>query len=536
MKLTFKSIYAAFGLALLSATTVSSQSVKLEAAPDAVKKYSATITVEELKDHLYILASDDYEGRETGELGQKKAADYIARFFMQNGLTGPVRDNPNPYFQPISFRGRLVENVSLRSANAELEYGKDFISRSLSDQDFSQVELVFAGYGLEKEGYNDFAGIDARGKGVVILDGEPTGKNGEELMKDVPSVWRRLRTLSEKGAAFVLVVYPTQEQAETRLAYYGQANKPSLSMPGEEAGNSRMPFLLIAPDALAELFGVAPKKYYKAIEKNIKKNKPMGGLFSTQVELAYRLRDREITSENVLGFMEGTDLKEEIVVITSHYDHVGVNGGEVYNGADDDGSGTVGVLEIAHAFAQAAGDGARPRRSILFMTVTGEEKGLLGSRYYTDNPVFPLANTVTNLNIDMIGRVDPEHEEKNSDYVYIIGSDMLSSELDAIHKQISGRYFQDMYMDYKYNTKDDPNRFYYRSDHYNFAKHNIPIIFYFNGTHEDYHQAGDTPDKINYPLLAKRARLVFATAWEIANRDRAPVVDRTDGEMSRDRE
>lgn len=258
----------------------------------------------------------------------------------------------------------------------------------------------------------------------------------------------------------------------------------------------------------------------------------MGGLYSTTVDLSYQLMDKGIVSENVLGFMEGTDLRDEIVVITSHYDHVGVNGGEVYNGADDDGSGTVGVLEIANAFAQAVEEGNRPRRSILFMTVTGEEKGLLGSKYYTDNPIFPLAKTVTNLNIDMIGRVDPDHEEKNSDYVYIIGSNMLSSELDDIHKKVSTEYFQGMQMDYKYNTKDDPNRFYYRSDHYNFAKNNIPIIFYFNGTHADYHQASDTPDKINYPLLAKRAQLVFSTAWEIANRNLAPKVDRIDGEVS----
>ncbi len=522
---------AAFGLFafFISIAINSAQSIKLESNPEALEKYAKKITVEELKTHLYTLASDDYEGRETGQLGQKMAADYIARFFMGNGLAGPVKDNPNPYLQPIYFRGRMVRDVQLRSANAELTFKKDFVSRSISDQEFSNAELVFAGYGLEQADYNDFEGLDVKGKGVVIIEGAPKDKNGKALLENVPSVWRRLRALAQKEAKFVLVVYASQEQADNRLAFYSNMiNKPQLSMPEEKVRNSSMPYLLISPEALARLFGETPKKYFKTIEKGLKKKRPLGGLYRAKVDLSFQLADRQISSENVLGYLEGTDLKDELVVVTAHYDHDGIKNGEIYNGADDDGSGTVGLLEIAQSFATAAKEGKGPRRSMLFMTVTGEEKGLLGSRYYTDNPIFPLAKTVTNLNIDMIGRVDPNHETENSDYVYIIGSDMLSTELDAIHKEIATTRFQDLYMDYKYNTKDDPNRFYYRSDHYNFAKHNIPIIFYFNGTHEDYHQPGDTPDKINYPLLAKRARLIFSTAWEIANRDRAPVVDKAE--------
>ena len=213
------------------------------------------------------------------------------------------------------------------------------------------------------------------------------------------------------------------------------------------------------------------------IEKNGEKGKPMGGLYSTTVELEVKLANRMTNSSNVLGFLEGTDLKDEILVITAHYDHVGVNGGEVYNGADDDGSGTVGVLEIVNAFGLAAKDGVRPRRSVLFMTVTGEEKGLLGSRYYTDKePIFDLGKTITNLNIDMIGRVDEDHTNDRN-YVYIIGSTMLSTELHNVHEKVSATYAPEMNMDYKYNSKDDPNRFYYRSDHYNFAKNNIPVNF-----------------------------------------------------------
>lgn len=229
-------------------------------------------------------------------------------------------------------------------------------------------------------------------------------------------------------------------------------------------------------------------------------------------------------SENVVAFIKGTEKPNEIVVISAHLDHEGIKDGEIYNGADDDGSGTVAILEIAEAFKQAADAGKGPKRSILFLHVTGEEKGLLGSKYYTENPIFPLANTVTNLNIDMIGRVDDRHKG-NPNYVYLIGSDKLSTELHNISEAMNKKY-TNIDLDYKYNDDNDPNRFYYRSDHYNFAKHNIPIIFYFNGTHADYHRPTDTPDKINYEMLENRARLVFHTAWEVANRENRVVVDK----------
>ncbi|CAM1357290.1 M28 family metallopeptidase [Tenacibaculum ascidiaceicola] len=229
-------------------------------------------------------------------------------------------------------------------------------------------------------------------------------------------------------------------------------------------------------------------------------------------------------SENVVAFIKGTEKPDEIVVISAHLDHEGVKNAEIYNGADDDGSGTVAILEIAEAFKQAADAGKGPKRSILFLHVTGEEKGLLGSKYYTENPIFPLANTVADLNIDMIGRVDDRHKG-NPNYVYLIGSDKLSTELHNISEAMNKKY-TNIDLDYKYNDDNDPNRFYYRSDHYNFAKHNIPIIFYFNGTHADYHRPTDTPDKINYEMLENRARLVFHTAWEVANRENRVVVDK----------
>ena len=234
-----------------------------------------------------------------------------------------------------------------------------------------------------------------------------------------------------------------------------------------------------------------------------------------------------IDSYNVLAYIEGSDKANEVLVITSHLDHIGIEAdGQINNGADDDGSGTVAMMEIAEAFVEAKEDGNGPRRSVLFLHVSAEEKGLLGSKYYTDNPIYPMANTVANLNIDMIGRVDSLHIEQ-PDYIYLIGSDILSDDLHAVSEKANQDYVG-LTIDYRYN---DPttlvyefgrwreNRYYYRSDHYHFIKNNIPAIFYFNGTHKDYHAPTDTVEKINYALLEKRTRLIFHTAWEIVNRE-----------------
>jgi len=232
-----------------------------------------------------------------------------------------------------------------------------------------------------------------------------------------------------------------------------------------------------------------------------------------------KIKENLVKTENVVAFIEGSEFPNEYLVISSHLDHIGINSkGEINNGADDDGTGTVALLEIAEAFKQAKDKNQGPKRSIIFLHVTGEEKGLLGSKYYSENPLYPLADTMVNLNVDMIGRVNPKRETNDPNYIYLIGADKLSQELHDISEATNKKYTQ-LSLDYTYNDEKDPNRFYYRSDHYNFAKKNIPVIFYFSGTHEDYHKPGDTPDKILYPTLEKRTRLIFYTAWELANRN-----------------
>jgi hypothetical protein len=232
-------------------------------------------------------------------------------------------------------------------------------------------------------------------------------------------------------------------------------------------------------------------------------------------------------SENIWAFIEGSEKPEEIVVVSAHYDHLGMNDGKIYNGADDDGSGTVAIMEIAAAFQKAKNEGHGPKRSILILHVTGEEHGLHGSRYYTQNPIFPLANTVADVNIDMIGRRDPFHENTNN-YVYLIGSDYLSTDLYNVCEEVNAKN-KFLTIDYKYNDKSDPNRYYYRSDHYNFAKNGIPVVFLYNGEHTDYHKPTDDVSKIEFDALTTRTKYAFAIAWEIANRPNKLVVDKKDG-------
>ena len=298
------------------------------------------------------------------------------------------------------------------------------------------------------------------------------------------------------------------------------------SLEGRETGKKGQK---MAADYIANHFkniGIPPYKkdtYYQKFK--VKSGKHICKCEDCDVGFVKQLfgKKRRIKGENVLGYIEGSDLKDELIIITAHYDHLGKHDSLIFNGADDDGSGTVATLEIAEAFMLAKKAGNGPRRSVLIMPVSGEEKGLLGSKYYTKNPIYPLEKTVANLNIDMIGRLDDWHETAN--YVYLIGADRLSQELHDISETVNSKHIG-LNLDYKFNEEDDPNRYYYRSDHYNFAKNNIPVIFYFNGVHEDYHKVTDTVEKIDFEKVETITRLVFLTAWELANRDERIIVDK----------
>jgi len=272
-----------------------------------------------------------------------------------------------------------------------------------------------------------------------------------------------------------------------------------------------------------EIIGAQSKKIKRWRKKNKKRGKSKKVTLNPNLILTFDKNIDVLRGNNVMGYVEGTDKKDELIVVSAHYDHLGKTGNDIYNGADDNGSGTTTVIEMAQAFALAKDMGAGPRRSVLFLLVTGEEKGLLGSEYYSENPVFPIENTVANVNIDMVGRVDEKYKD-NPNYIYVIGSDRLSTDLHKINEKMNQKYSQ-ITLDYQYNSEQDPNRYYYRSDHYNFARKGIPAIFFFNGTHQDYHRITDTVEKINFEKMEKVGRHFFHTAWELANREDRIVVD-----------
>lgn len=505
-----------FALALLVVACGTSNKTASKKAVANPADYANTITQEDLKTALYKYASDEFQGRETGEPGQKMAVDFLKDHYIKYGIPAAKKDGD--YFQNVPLEVMSPPEVTITANNKTFTATDHIVSVGGGETGkLSAKDIVYASYGIEDEKYSNYTNIDVKGKIVVIKAGEPKNEDGTNLISGETgdSKWSNFRQqfalkrdiAKEKGAVAVLFYYPRVfPMAKMRFG----TSSGRMSLVGKE---DNMYYLLINEDFATNIIS--------DIDTN---DTPK--VINTPMTIDFKKKSKSISSENVAAYIKGSEKPDEVIVISAHLDHEGVKNGEVYNGADDDGSGTVAVVEIAEAFAKAVKDSNGPKRSILFLNVTGEEKGLLGSRHYTDNdPIFPLANTVANLNIDMIGRTDPKRKEGDRNYIYLIGSDKLSTDLHNISEAMNQKYMN-IELDYTFNKKDDPNRFYYRSDHYNFAKNNIPVIFYFNGTHDDYHQPGDTPDKIEYDLLENRARLVFYTAWELANRDERIVVDK----------
>lgn len=488
-------------------------------------KYANTITTVNLSKHLHVLASDEYEGRETGENGQRMAAQYISNQFQNFGI--PPLESKD-YYQNFLLSKQLAQGVDINIGNKKYEFLKDYYYfPGFENQKIEVEKVLFLGYGISDSKYDDYKGNKVKDKVVMILSGEPFTKDTVSLLsgKKAFSEWstnvmKKIEKAKEKNVRVLLIVVGNIEGNVKQNKHKIEA--PNLLLDSKYNEES-IPVIYISKSMANEI--LSSSKITTDSIKGIIKEKLLPKSIKVKTKLLINI-DRKlekVNSQNVLGFIEGTDLKNEIVVVSAHYDHLGKDNDLVFNGADDDGSGTVSIIELAQTFMKAKKDGHGPRRSLVFIAFSGEEKGLLGSKYYTQNPVFPLQNTVVDLNIDMIGRVDERHAD-STNYVYVIGSDKLSSGLHAINERMNVTYTK-MKLDYTYNDVNEPHRYYYRSDHYNFAKNNIPSIFYFNGTHADYHKETDEVEKINFELMQKRARLVFFTAWEIANRNERLIVD-----------
>ena len=482
-----------------------------------VNEYAMGITQKGLKKHLMILASDEYEGRETGTIGQKKAEKYIVDHFKNIGVP-PYKGQ---YTQEFDLMVKDPSRVYIGYGEREFKFLDDFYYYPGGPDAVLDNELVFIGHGIDDPIYSEYTRTDVEGKIVLLYEGEPMSKKGISKLtgSQEKSEWskkteKKVDRLSEMGAKGIIYAFKDFDKSVERIKKFFGRKSLSLEDKKDSPSEDVVPVFYCSLKMADYL--ISNEKALKKFKNKTYKKGPMTRSLG-DIRVRFERNSSKVTSSNVLCFIEGSDKKDEIVVITSHYDHIGITDDEINNGADDDGSGTVAALEIAKAFKAAKDEGNGPRRSVLIMPVSGEEKGLLGSKYYTDNPVFPLENTVVDLNIDMIGRYDEAHEG-NENYVYLIGSDRLSKELHELSEGVNDSCCQ-MELDYTYNAEDDPNKFYYRSDHYNFAKNNIPVIFYFSGVHEDYHQPTDTHEKIRYEKLERTARLIFHTAWEIANRE-----------------
>lgn len=472
------------------------------------KKIAETITETDLRNHLYTIAGEEMEGRETASEGQRKAAAYIENHFKTIGL---LPGNNGSYQQSYPVYRDSLLGSSLQVNGRSFELNKDFqpVLRGTRSGTHYFSEVVFVGYGIADDRHDDYKDVDVRGKAVLMLEGAPKGFTSEKKGFESPaSLNNKFQHASRKGAAAILVVgndFPRKPMLNLGNMYV------NLFAPEHSPG-----FYAVSKNVAASILGGD----WQSVSEAAKSALVAAKIYQANTLLDLKKEVIFLESTNVMGYVEGSDKKDEWLVVTAHYDHLGKRDGVIWYGADDDGSGTVGVLEMAEAFAKAKAAGAGPRRNILFMTVSGEEKGLWGSRYFSEHPTIPIEKTTANLNIDMIGRVDTERTSADTlNYIYVVGDDKLSTELKPLSEAVNKKFTR-MSLDYKFNDPNDKNRIYFRSDHYNFARKGIPVIFYYDGMLQaDYHKPTDTPDKIYYTLMKKRAQLIFHTAWEMANRD-----------------
>ena len=456
------------------------------------ERYASTISIVDLQRHLLVLTSDSLQGRETGEKGQRKAARYLASQFKAAGLKPAVMSNKQPsYYQEFLLNKMAWDQIHLRIKDRKYIHLKNMLYLSNNPKARIQKFDVL----LPEQNKN----VEMKGKLLAYL-------------VDSVSKWREKAAIARKAGAMGAVVFVKNKGFKRTVKSYAPYLSSRYFLVEEAQGKDEELTIVLPASAFRIFFGTSYKQPKRAKHK------------VAQITCEVEARSQDIRTENVVAYVEGSTKRSELLIITAHYDHLGVRGKDIYRGADDNASGTSALLEIAEAFSIAKKQGDGPSRNVLFMAMTGEEKGLLGSEYYTLNPLFPLTQTVTNLNVDMIGRIDENHIG-NPNYVYLIGSDKLSTELHELSEEVNKRYTR-LSLDYTFNDDNDPNRYYYRSDHYNFAKNGIPVIFYFSGVHEDYHKPSDTVDKLLLDKYSRIVKLIFHTAWEVANRPERPQVDK----------
>ncbi len=511
-------------------------------------KAAESITAAQLKDYLYFVASDEMEGRDTPSRGLDITAKFIGTMLSRWNFK-PAGDD-GTFYQKIALvrESPDAENSSLTVGDQKFIYGEDFYRVSGSSESAISTPVVYGGDGwlFKAKGVDSLQNVDVKGKTVVLYsDGMSTrffpvplpkgitqadfaGKRGED--------WNDPMTYAkQKGAVGVIIVASNDAQKNwERVSKVPASPRPFVE---KFRNDVALPTVVVSQKVADAMFTDAQQAPYRMTGEMPKTSAPAFAL-NTSKNVVFRpaVKLEKVYTQNVVALWEGSDpkLKTEMVAIGAHYDHVGMNPNaagddKIWNGADDDGSGTVSVLSIAEALANSK---SRPKRSILLVWHCGEEKGLWGSEYFNKFPTVDIKKVVTQLNIDMIGRSRKvgDNNPKNANLsgeneVFVIGSQMMSSKLGDITKSINDSYLKLNY-DLKYDDPKDTNRFFFRSDHFNYAVNGIPIVFWFDGVHEDYHQPGDEPQKIDYDKMQKIARTIFLTMWEVADLQTRPAIDK----------
>ncbi len=526
---------------LLLVVSVSAQKSNGGGAAASAGKFGnvENITASQMRGWLTYIASDELEGRDTPSKGLDLAAKYISEHLNKLGIR-PAGDE-GTYFQKFPLRqSKVVSKGTKLSFNGQqFEYGTDFLT-TLMPAEIAGSEIVFAGNGwvLKSKNINPYQGIDVKGKIVVVVNSLPKGVTFGDLKGPVGGDWMSPPYYAQMNGAKAIITFSSfSNLANWEATKWTQSEKGTVEF-GEQKPLITIPTINASPKLITALFQGEKFSGGNLFGKAVA-GEPLESFAlkpEKRVTASVAVKTETVYTQNVVGILEGSDpvLKNEYVAIGAHYDHVGMNPyaigpDKIYNGADDDGSGTVAVMSIAEAFAK----GQRPKRSMLFIWHAGEEKGLWGSEYYVNNPTVPINSIVTGLNIDMIGRAQNSNDIANgknkllpkSNEVFLIGSKMMSTELGEVSESVN-RSFQNMSFNYKYDDPNDPEQYFYRSDHFNYAKKGIPIIFYMDGDHDDYHQLSDSVDKIDFDNMEKIARTIFATGWELANRPTRVKVDK----------
>jgi hypothetical protein len=545
-KLKLYSTMLALALALSQALQfqpafAQSKPAKSAAARTIAARGVDTISAAQLKNYLSFIAADEMEGRDTPSRGLDTTAKFIAMNLERWGFK-PAGDE-GTFFQRIALRRDQLDppKSSAEINGQKFSFGDDFLPNAVAATLTGPLVYVGRGWIIQSKNIDDYKGIEVKDKIMVVLGGglppgltqaDVRGNQGQTVAN--PSLYAQ-----QHGAKGILVI-PSATVMQNWEQQRQRAVQPARAVVEKfqaQTSNAPVPTITMSmkmANALFEGESVDPATLFSREQKG----EPVAAFdFKSNkiVNITVAVKPDHPTTQNVVAVWEGGDpiLKSEYVAVGAHYDHIGIcapgTADPICNGADDDGSGTTSLLAMAEAISHAK---QRPKRSVLFVWHCGEEKGLWGSRYFTDYPTIPLDHIVTQLNIDMIGRSkkDGDTNPRNAtlsgpNQIYVIGSTMMSTDLGKLSETVNKSYLNLQY-DLRYDDPNDTNRFFFRSDHYNYARKGIPIIFFFDGVHEDYHRPGDEPQKIDYVKMEKVARTIYMTLWEVANLPVRPKVDK----------